>query len=300
MSLSTHRVVVLRGGPSAAYDDSLRTGKFILDNLPSAYEGIDVLVDKQGEWHVAGFPKLPGRILHHADLVWNALHAHADQTSQLFGVDVIGPAGISLAAVTNKAVARDVFAGAGIRMPHAAVVRAEDFHGQKETHKDRLVRDVFASVPHPARVSAAGVDVAIRVQTLPELSEALGAVFAVAGTAIVEEEIAGRHAMSGVIGGYRGEDEYVLPVMDVQSRSQQSFLASEKEEVARLALLAHHALGTPHYSQSEVVIHPRRGVFLLDSSPSPILHDSSTFMHSLGLVGGGAKDFVQHVINQNI
>ena len=61
MSLTSKiRVAVLRGGPSSEYDVSLQTGDTVLKNLPEKYQGIDVLIDKHGVWHVAGLPKSPG------------------------------------------------------------------------------------------------------------------------------------------------------------------------------------------------------------------------------------------------
>ena len=72
--MSKIRVAVLRGGPSSEYDVSLLTGNTILKNLPQHYYPIDVLISRDGVWHVDGLPREPHSVLTHADVVVNALH----------------------------------------------------------------------------------------------------------------------------------------------------------------------------------------------------------------------------------
>src|SRR5882724_7545007 len=72
------RVAVLRGGTSPEYETSLQTGGYVLNNLPEKYHGVDVLIDRNGVWHVGGLPKSPEAILRQSDVVWNALHGSGD------------------------------------------------------------------------------------------------------------------------------------------------------------------------------------------------------------------------------
>src|SRR3989338_3677650 len=76
-SFSKIRVAVLYGGPSHAYDDSLKTGAHVLSllrEMPEEYEPIDVLISRNGDWHHAGLVEEPHKVLSRADVVWNALH----------------------------------------------------------------------------------------------------------------------------------------------------------------------------------------------------------------------------------
>src|SRR5688500_17488429 len=84
--MSRIKVAVLRGGPSGAYQDSLRTGSYVLSllrEMPEQYEPFDVFISRDGEWHRAGLVDEPHRILARADLVWNALHGDYGESGEV-------------------------------------------------------------------------------------------------------------------------------------------------------------------------------------------------------------------------
>src|SRR3989344_1331585 len=69
------RVGVLRGGPSAEYEISLLTGENGLKYLPPVkYQTHDILLSRDGVWHLNGFPSSPEKIFRKVDLIFNALH----------------------------------------------------------------------------------------------------------------------------------------------------------------------------------------------------------------------------------
>ncbi len=76
MSLIT--VGVLRGGPSNEYDVSLATGanmlKALREKFVSTYLVKDILISKDGKWHIDGMGKKPEEILAHIDVALLALH----------------------------------------------------------------------------------------------------------------------------------------------------------------------------------------------------------------------------------
>ena len=66
-------VGVLRGGPSSEYEVSLRSGAAVLSNLhPAKYTTRDILIDKDGVWHIAGSSRKPEAALKGIDVVFNA------------------------------------------------------------------------------------------------------------------------------------------------------------------------------------------------------------------------------------
>src|SRR4051812_27194840 len=80
------RIAVLRGGPSAHYETSLRTGEFVLSHLrkePEKYVISDVFIDKEGNWHLAGRKVTPYVALKGTDLAWNALHGDYGEDGQV-------------------------------------------------------------------------------------------------------------------------------------------------------------------------------------------------------------------------
>src|SRR3989338_8902660 len=78
------RVGVLRGGPSAEYEVSLKTGAFVLSRLPpEKYQPRDILLTREGEWFMEGLPASPERLRHAVDIVFNALHGSYGEAGQV-------------------------------------------------------------------------------------------------------------------------------------------------------------------------------------------------------------------------
>ena len=56
------KVAVLRGGPSSEYEVSLKPGEAVLKHLNrETFEPLDVLIDKNADWHVHGIKISPSQ-----------------------------------------------------------------------------------------------------------------------------------------------------------------------------------------------------------------------------------------------
>lgn len=312
------RVAVLRGGPSHEYDISLRTGGEVLKHLPPQYKGVDILIDKEGVWHMNGLPKSPEKIFPHIDIVWNALHGNFGEDGkihhilEMHGMPHTGSAVLPSAFGMNKSLSKNIFGKYGIRMPESTTLHKDDVTNAR-------IHEIFTTLPHPAIVkpvsggSSLGVKV---VTTIPELVEAIEEAFAYGEKVVVEEYISGREATCGVIAGFRDESLYALPVLEVKKPAghlhhsfehkieggvdfdHMSFTPLEKAEAKRVAILAHRALGLSHYSRADMIVHPKRGVFLLEVNSQPGLFDGSAFTHGLQHVGTTFSQFLDHVLGR--
>lgn len=312
------RVAVLRGGPSHEYDVSLRTGSEVLKHLPPQYKGVDILIDTDGVWHMNGAPKTPDKIFPHVDVVWNALHGNFGEDGkvhhilEMHGIPHTGSSVLPSAIGMNKALAKNVFAKYGIRTPHSIALHKDDMSNAK-------IHEIFSTLPHPAIVKPAssGSSLGVKVvQTIPELIEALEQAFAYGEKVVVEEYITGREATCGVIAGFRDEHLYTLPVLEVKKPEghthhtfdhkmegsvlfdHQSLTPLEKAEAKRVAMLAHKALGLSHYSRADMIVHPKRGVFLLEVNSQPSLKQGGAFAHGLEHIGSSLSHFLQHTLDR--
>lgn len=319
MSISSPiRVAVLRGGPSHEYDVSLHTGSEVLKHLPPQYKGIDILIDKDGVWHMNGAPKTPDKIFPHVDIVWNALHGNFGEDGkvhhilEMHGIPHTGSSVLPSAMGMNKALAKNIFAKYGIRTPHSIAVHKDDMSNAK-------IHEIFSTLPHPAIVKPAsgGSSLGVKVvHTIPELVDALEHAFAFGEKVVVEEYIAGREATCGVIAGFRDESLYALPVLEVKKPEghthhtfdhkmentaafdHESLTPLENAEAKRVAMLAHKALGLSHYSRADMIVHPRRGVFLLEVNSQPSLKQGGAFTYGLEHVGSSFAQFLEHVLGR--
>ena len=133
--------------------------------------------------------------------------------------------------------------------------------------------------------------------------------------ALVEEFIKGREATCGVIDSFRGENTYtLLPVEFVHSpdvafldfeakhgRKSQTihpgrFSQAEKDAIQNTARTVHTALGLRHYSRSDFIISPRRGVYFLEVNTLPGLYADAPYVESLKAVGVQFSDFLDHTL----
>lgn len=319
MSFSPHklRVGVLRGGPSPEYEVSLSTGKSILSNIPDDFEPVDILISRDGVWHEAGFEKSPDRILKKLDVVLNGLHGSFGEDGgvqkilEAFRVPYSGGDSFSSALAMNKVLSKTVFRQSGLKTPFSVSIPVEKL-------SVGAIKEAYAQVPFPfvVKPSSAGSSVGVYVaRSLPELEEAVIASSRFSQRVLVEEYISGKEATAGVVDNFR--DHAYYPLMPIEIRHNKDFFdydskyseggaeeicpgnftPEEAEILASMAVKAHKALGLRHYSRSDFIIHPKRGIFILETNSLPGLTEKSLVPKSLKAVGSNLKEFVSHLIN---
>ncbi|MFH0845832.1 MAG: D-alanine--D-alanine ligase [Patescibacteria group bacterium] len=307
------KIAVLRGGPSSEYEISLRTGASVLEHLSSdKYELFDVAIAKDGDWYLRGFKKEPSEILSGVDLVFNALHGEfgedggIQQTLDNLRIPYTGSKRIPSALAMNKILAKQEFLRNGLKTPISMVLQKDNYD----------VREIFNSFPMPTIVkplnlgSSVGVSL---VQTGAELKEALDKIFEYADRVLVEEYIGGKEVTCGVIDNFRNENVYAL--MPVEIRPKNKFFdyeskysdatqricpaglnQNEKEAIQNIAKKVHQALGLSHYSRTDFIVSPRRGIYVLEVNSLPGLTENSLFPLSLKAVGSDLPEFLEHLI----
>jgi len=311
-------VGVLRGGPSSEYDVSLKTGATALKNLPEHYAPADIFIDRHGQWHVGGLEKTPEQALEGIDVVLNALHGHYGEDGKVqqaldeFAMPYTGSGALASALSMNKALTKKAYASHGIKTPYYTVLR-------KEKYEPSVARDIFMSFPQPSVIkpanggSSLGVTVA---HTIDDIAEALNNAFLYSDVVIVEEFISGKEATCGVINNFRDQDMYALMPTEIVDKTNNdiwgyesrydstlhdmhtpgSFATEEKEYLQELAKVAHDILGLEHYSRTDFVVHPRRGVYALETNTLPKLTDTSPFPHAIEASGSDLPEFFDHIL----
>lgn len=315
--MTKKKVGVLRGGPSSEYEVSLKTGKSVIDNLPEHYTAVDILISKDGVWHYLGTPISPEKVFKKVDVVFNALHGAygEDGTVQKildkFLIPYTGSNALASAVGMNKVLSKKVYKGAKLKTPIHATVK-------KGKNSPKEILKIFNSFPMPAVVkpvsggSSVGTAIA---RTLAELGVAVADALQYSDTALIEEFIAGKEATCGVVDNFREEAIYSLLPVEIRKpsdcaffdykakyggQSQEicpgNFTAKEKEIIQEMAKEAHKALGLRHYSRSDFIIHPKRGIYILETNTLPGLTGESLLPKSLKAVGCPLPHFLDHLI----
>ncbi len=311
---------MLRGGPSEEYDVSLRTGANVLDALDrDRYEPLDVVITKSGDWLHQGRVRTPHEMLESIDVAFIALHGiyGEDGTVQRLldtvGVPYTGSGAFPSAIALNKAMTKDKLASEGVHMPRHMLV------GSSAKDNVEGLADSIGELFGPKYIlkpinggSSIGTYIAENKQALyAALDKALSQYDQV----LVEEYIAGKEATCGVINNFRGQELYALPVIEIVPPPDASFFdydvkyngttkeicpgrfaRHEKEEIERLARLAHEVLELSQYSRSDFIV-ADDGVYFLEVNTLPGLTTESLMPKALDAVGCSYKEFIQHLIS---
>lgn len=311
------KVAVLRGGPSPEYEVSLKTGQEVLRHLPSYYRPLDVFISRDGSWHRDGVARPPEEILRGVDVVWNALHGEygEDGTVQKLledlGVPYSGSGTLSSAMAMNKVMAKREVWKEGIKVPVYSTVHI--------SHDIPLrARAIFRTIPQPSMVKPLDAGSSLGVSVAASFEDLLTGIYKAlhfSETAIIEEYITGREATCGVIDNFRGQNVYTLFPVEIRLKGPRffdykakysgaseeicpgNFSNEEKRLIQHAAARVHQILNLRHYSRSDFIVHPRRGVYFLEVNTLPGLTSESLFPKSLRAAGSDLPEFLDHVIS---
>ena len=316
------RVGVLRGGPSSEFDVSLKTGGAILsalrDNFSDEYQVIDIFIDQKGIWHIDGIAINPEQAIHRVDVMFNALHGAYGEDGKIQGflemhsVPYTGSESLASAVGMNKTMTNQVLARHGIKIPLSREIPSVDIRQNPEA----LAREIFTSFPIPAVIkpvsggSSHGVSIVRRhADVAPALLKAAEHDRAV----LIQEFISGIEATCGIIENFRNEPLYALPPIEIRPDAEffdfdakykgkskeivpATFSHQLKKDLETLSRTVHSALGLRHYSRSDFIIHPRRGIYFLEVNTLPGLTNESLIPKALRAVGGTLHQFADHLI----
>ncbi len=299
------KVGVLRGGIGERYDDSLLAGGQVLshlreDALNPRYQVLDVLIDRDGVWHLNGLPVAFDKLSRSVDVVFNALQGNSGKeekiqaTLERFGIPYTGSGSLQEAFSGSRSLMKEKMRQMEIKTTRHILIPAyqEDFDGPREEYARKKAREVFQKLSPPwvlkslTTGSLFGVHVC---KTLPELARTLEVSETSERSIIAEELINGKKSTVGVIEKFRGQNLYsLLPTGN--------FSTEEKKELERLAVEIHRGLGLRHFSQIEFVVAPNRGIHVLEINTLPDFFLNSAMEESLSAVGASLPEFLDHIL----
>ena len=305
------KVGVIRGGISSKYQDSLETGKNILfhlrqDKFKDKYKAVDILIDRNGLWHLKGLPTNMEKIFHSVDVIFNALHGGYGQDGKIqqileqWQIPYTGSSPFASAMARHRTLAKERLHQTGIKVPAHILfpVYQKDFDGPSETYPIRQAKEVWEKLSPPLIVKSLyeNPQMATHIcQTFPELVHAIKDGMDNKVSILVEEFIEGKKTSIPVIENFRRKKLYVFPPLD-------KFSSDEKKELERLSSQIHFDLGLGHYSLIEFIVKSPLGrpsqfyVVKVDSQPS--LSSNSHLAKHLETIGSNMAEFIEHVISE--
>lgn len=298
------KVGVIRGGVSNEYDTSLSSGGNILlhlrnEKLNNKYKAFDILVDKAGIWHLNGIPVNFKKLAESIDVAINTLHGEFGQDGEVqrilesYNIPYTGSNSLSSEIVFNKDILKKHLNKNGIKTPRHIIIPAyqKDFDGDIENYAQKKAHEVFNkfSPPWIIKPLTSGSSLAIHVcKTLPELVRVFQLEEILKISVIAEEMIIGKQANISVLKNFRGKELYAtLPG---------NFSTEEKKELENLVTHMHSTLGLGHFSQSEFVVSPKKGIYALHINTLPVLTQNALLESHLSAIGVDTVQFIEHII----
>jgi D-alanine-D-alanine ligase len=249
MSDKPHHIAVLKGGPSAERDVSLRSGTAAAEALREAgYQVTEVVVDD------AGFIVPEG-----TELVFLALHGTFGEDGQVQellaarGIPFTGANATVSRIAFDKEKTKEKLRQHGVPTPEGQLVRS--------------LEEITLPLPVFIKPNAQGSSVGTHpVMTHEELVSALADALKFDTAVLVERFIRGKELTVGVLG------DRVLPIVEIhpldgfydyankytKGRTEYFCPARLPEEITALiqqyALKAHHAIGHPVYSRIDFLL----------------------------------------------
>jgi hypothetical protein len=320
------RIGILRGGFGKHYGSSLHKGGDILshifENLSHKYKTFDILIDKKGIWHINGVPIMPAELANKIDLVWDTTYPSFSVTLNNFSIPNIGVSSFSHALENSKEMLREHIAQIGVSMPRSIIlpIYQKDFdacppslrsgeggRGSRASPVDGLrpreryairkakeIHEKFAGywiVRSLTPETNMGVHLA---KTFNELVMAIEDGVKHKTSILVEEFISGKVASVHSVPGFRGQNFYVFPPVNVFG----SFSSKEKERLIDLTKNLHNHLGVRHYLKSNFILNKRNKIYLLDFESIPNLKSFSHFSQACESVGAEMHHVIEHILER--
>lgn len=295
----TQQILVLAGGLSHERDVSLRSGRRVAEALRGI--GLDVierdvdatlLATLRDERPMCVVPMLHGE---------TGEDGAIREVFELLDVPYVGAGPSSCRTAFDKPVAKAVAARAGILTPASVCLPHETFRelGAADVMAALVARLGLPLMVKPAKSgSALGCSV---VRTAEQLPSAMVNAFAYGNVALLEQFIEGLEVAVPVIDD--GSGPQALPAVAIKpdggvydytaryTAGSTEFVVPAPldpeltEEVARVALLAHQALGLRDVSRSDLIVDGEGRVWFLEVNVAPGFTETSTVPLSISAAG---------------
>lgn len=313
------RVAVLRGGPSTEYDVSLRSGAAVLGALRElGYPHKDIIITKKGEWLEMGIQRQPEKALEAVDSVFIALHGEFGEDGQVqrilqrMNIPFTGSNALASAIAFNKELTKQTLRDHGINMAKHRRVSREEL-----SELDMLTESIVEDMGTELFVKPITGGSSLGARYIPHtgaLKTALEELLEAHESLMIEEFIRGREATVGLLHGFRNQDLYVLPVVEIVPPNGTPYFSAEvkyngateeivpgrftyheKVKLSDAATIVHKALNCDHYSRCDFIVRDGE-VYFLEINTLPGLTDESLFPKAAAAVGLEFKDLVRHLI----
>lgn len=315
-----HRIGIIRGGMSEEYDVSIKTGGRIIQALArSGLEPIDMLVTKDGVFHVNGKETDIERIPELVDGVFIALHGKLGEDGRVqkaletLGVPYNGTNSDNIGRTHDKRVSKQIAAELGIHVPDSYVL--PDAGGvpesMRETFAEKGAKEIWEHVAPPWVVKPTNSGSSKQVRYAANFPELVTAVYELLGSTddiLAETHIQGREVHMFAAENFRDQSLYVAPPLEIfhgekilsekklSTGDYTSAFAKHSDDslnkgLEKLARDVFEKFGLAGYAMMNFIVTPKH-IYLLEVDALPAFDEHGTLTRILDGIGAP----IDHVV----
>ncbi len=310
-----YKVAILKGGNSDEHPISIKSGEQLKNRIDGYQNVTDIMVDRTGEWFVQGVPYDKRNLVRDFDMVINTMKGGDGENGRLtkyldtFGVKHNNASTFGSMLSHNKHEFKNFLKRHEIKTPHHVLIDSE---GDVELQKRELHHKMFlpAIVKPVSNGSSIGVFLAYNFD---DMKRFVDWILKRDRFALVEEYIEGLDVSVLTAKDFRGKELYsFIPVgvdtpdiinYDHKFNNTHSFFPihnlskDQKEMIEDIAKSVHAKLDLDSLAMTDFRVHPKRGVYALETNTIPSFEDASIYDESLKMVGVQEDELVDHIIN---
>ena len=182
-------------------------------------------------------------------------------------------------------------------MPRSIIlpVYQKDFDGPRERYSIKKAKEVHEKFAPPWIVKSFTPDANMAVHLAHTFNELVAGIEDGVNhgkSILVEEFIEGKVASLHSVPGFRGQELYIFPAVNVFG----NISLEEKEKLSSLVKDLHAHLGAKHYLKSDFLLNKRGKVYFLDFESIPNLKPFSHFSQACESVGVKMHHVIEHIL----
>lgn len=316
--MKKYKVAILRGGTSDEHGISIKSGQQFKKRIDELQNVTDITVDRAGNWYVEGIPYERKNLVRDFDMVINTMKGAEGEDGRLskyldtFGVKHTNAPVFGSTLSHNKNEYKKFLKRHEIKTPHSVLIDSDlDVEAQKRDLHNKMF--LPAVVKPVANGSSIGVFIA---KDFDQMKKYVDWILKRDRFALVEEYIEGLDVSVLTTRDFRNQEIYsFLPVgidtpdvvtYDHKFNNSHTFFPihslsrDQKEMVEDIAKSVHAKLDLDALAMTDFRVHPKRGVYALETNTVPSLEDKSVYDESLKLVGVSEDELVEHIINLSL
>lgn len=310
-----YKVAILKGGTSDEHSISVKSGDQFKNRIDGLQNVTDIMVDRTGEWFVQGVPYDKRNLVRDFDMVVNTMKGGEGENGRLtkyldtFGIKHNNAPVFGSILSHNKHEFKNLLRRHEIKTPHSVLIDGE---GDVEAQKKELHHKMFlpAIVKPVANGSSIGVFLA---RDFDEIKKYVDWILKRDRFVLVEEYIEGLDVSVMTAKDFRNKPVYSFIPVGVDTpdiinyehkfNNSHTFFPihnlsrDQKQMIEDIAKTIHVKLDLDSLAMTDFRVHPKRGVYALETNTVPSFEDKSIYDESLKMVGVSEDELVDHIIN---